>query len=217
MHSRVVKRVGTLSITTLLMMSGILSALPAKAASGDLPFEVVFPQEASQTHFSSSFGARRSGGRRHKGNDLMAPRMTEVYAIADGVVSYIGINRLSGRNLRILHEDGWTSYYLHLNNDMPGTDDGDAPWSLTAAPGIEEGAAVIAGQLIGWVGDSGNAEGTSPHTHFELRRNGRAINPYGFLSEAQARALEESEVRSVEYEAWLARNVIRERVAYPID
>ncbi|HJQ75658.1 MAG TPA: M23 family metallopeptidase [Acidimicrobiia bacterium] len=217
MHSRVVKRVGAVSITALMMMSGILTALSAKAATSELPFEVVFPQEASVTQFSSTFGARRSGGRRHKGNDLMAPRMTEVYAIADGVVDYVGINRLSGRNIRILHEDGWMSYYLHLNNDTLGTDDGDAPWTLTAAPGIEEGAPVLAGQLIGWVGDSGNAEGTAPHTHFELRRNGSAINPYQFLSAAQERALQKSHLRAVEYEAWLARKVIREQMAYPID
>ncbi|MGH3649491.1 MAG: M23 family metallopeptidase, partial [Acidimicrobiia bacterium] len=147
------------------------------------------PQDVSKTHFSSTYGARRSGGRRHHGNDLLAPRMTEVFAVADGMVIHVGVNRLSGRNVQIEHADGWTSYYVHLNNDNIGTDDGRADWTLTVAPAIEVGMAVEAGQLLGWVGDSGNAEGTTPHTHFELRHNGRPINPYSILRDAFERGL----------------------------
>ncbi|HET8739026.1 MAG TPA: M23 family metallopeptidase, partial [Acidimicrobiia bacterium] len=68
-----------------------------------------------------------------------------------------------------------------------GTDDGNAPWTLTVAPGIEVGAKVEAGQLIGWVGDSGNAEWTTPHTHFEIHLDGRALNPYELLTDAYER------------------------------
>lgn len=192
MHSRVPKRALVVAVAAIVGVGVISPALTARASTQP-PFEVVFPQETSKTDFSSTFGASRSGGRRHKGNDLMAPRMTEVYTVADGVVFYVGINRLSGRNIKIDHGDGWESYYLHLNNDNPGTDDGDAPWSLTVAPGIEDGRAVRAGQLIGWVGDSGNAESTAPHTHFELRHDGYAINPYSILSEAFERELAEQE------------------------
>jgi murein DD-endopeptidase MepM/ murein hydrolase activator NlpD len=166
---------------------GIIPATPAGASPNVPPFEITFPQEVSKTHFSSTFGAYRSGGRRHKGNDLMAPRMTEVYAVAAGTVIDVGTNRLSGRNVKIDHGSGWNSYYLHLNNDNPGTDDGDAPWTLTAAPGVEVGKVVEAGQLIGWSGDSGNAEWTSPHTHFEIRLNGRAVNPFSLLRDAYER------------------------------
>jgi murein DD-endopeptidase MepM/ murein hydrolase activator NlpD len=157
--------------------------LPAQAVA-EPPFEITFPQETSKTFFGSTYGDSRSGGRRHKGNDLIAPRMTEVYAVADGVVIHVGVSRLSGRTVRIDHGDGWTSHYIHLNNDNPGTDDGDAPWTLTVAPGIEEDMPVRAGQLIGWVGDSGNAERTTPHTHFEIRQDDRAINPYDILRDA---------------------------------
>lgn len=139
----------------------------------------------------------------------MAPRMTEVYAVTDGTVIHVGTNRLSGRNIRIEHVDGWTSHYVHLNNDNIGTDDGAAPWSLTVAPGIAEGVDVVAGQLIGWVGDSGNAEGTAPHTHFELRRNGVAINPYRLLLEAYD--------RDATHEAWLQAKLEGIPEDYPIE
>jgi len=177
-------------------IGGVLPTKPAVAATAP-PFEVVFPQETAKTDFTNSFGDSRSGGRRHKGNDLLAPRMTEVYAVAAGTVFFVGINNLSGRNLKIDHGAGWESYYLHLNNDNPGTDDGRAPWTLTVAPGVEVGRSVEAGQLIGWVGDSGNAEGTTPHTHFELRRNGVATNPYRLLVEAYAQAVQSEEAISL--------------------
>lgn len=167
--------------------------LPAQAAPTDPPFELAFPQEIEATTFVNTWGARRPGGRRHKGSDLLAPRLTEVFAAADGVVIKVDKNRSSGRNIRIDHGDGWTSHYLHLNNDTPGTDDGLAPWSMTLAPGIEVGREVKKGQMIGWVGDSGNAEDTVPHTHFEFRHDGRSVNPYYTLVEAYERDLERSE------------------------
>ncbi|MFP3882085.1 MAG: M23 family metallopeptidase [Actinomycetota bacterium] len=194
MHLRVLMRSLVLIAALAIGVGGVVPAMPATAhSSSEPPFEIIFPQEADKTDFTNSFGDSRSGGRRHKGNDLLAPRMTEVYAVADGTVTYVGINNLSGRNVKLEHVDGWESYYLHLNNDNPGTDDGQAPWTLTVAPGVEVGKEVEAGQLIGWVGDSGNAEGTTPHTHFELRHDGVAINPYRLLVEAYARAVEYEE------------------------
>jgi murein DD-endopeptidase MepM/ murein hydrolase activator NlpD len=176
----------------LLLMAALLGAAfvvigstsPAQAATPEPPFELHFPQDLTGTDWASTFGASRSGGRRHKGNDLMAPKMTQVYAAADGVVVTVSDGSSSGRYLTIEHAEGWSTTYMHLNNDDPGTDNGSADWSLTLAPGVEEGAAVIAGQLIGYVGDSGNAEWTGSHTHFELRLNNRAIDPYSILVES---------------------------------
>jgi murein DD-endopeptidase MepM/ murein hydrolase activator NlpD len=163
-------------------------ALPA-AASDASTVEFVFPQNAAVTQFTSSFGDARSGGRSHKGNDLMAPKLTPVYAIADGTVTMIREGGLAGRWIAIEHEDGWESWYMHLNNDTPGTDDGHGDWGFTIARGISVGERVVAGQLIGFSGDSGNAEPSSPHTHFELHRNGSAVNPYPYLRDAYERAL----------------------------
>lgn len=191
MHSRVPMRSLAFVAAVVVGFAGVIPALSAQAdAHTDPPFEIVFPQEASKTEFNDTFGQYRSGGRSHNGTDLLAPRMTEVYAIADGVVIYVGTNNLSGRNVKIDHGDSWESYYVHLNNDDIGTDDGRAPWTLTTAPGVEEGMGVDAGQLIGWVGDSGNAEGTTPHTHFEMRLDGSPINAYSLLAGAYERAIE---------------------------
>ncbi len=171
----------------VILIVGAVAALPAARAQAHdtgLPFEFKFPQDLQKTSFSNTWGARRSGGRGHKGTDLMADKGTEVYAFADGTINKIGDSRRPGRYLIIEHAGGWDTYYIHLNNDKPGTDDGAASWDLTVAPGLEVGSQVRAGQLIGWVGDSGNAEGSGSHTHFELLQNGRNINPYHALVEA---------------------------------
>lgn len=132
-----------------------------------------------------SFGDPRPGGRSHEGEDILAPKMTPVVAAASGVVIWAQAGG-SGRccALTLLHHDGWRTRYLHLNNDTPGTDDGRGHG---IAPDIEIGSEVAAGDLIGWVGDSGNAEDTPPHLHFELRRpDGRAVDPYPSLRAASA-------------------------------
>jgi len=123
---------------------------------------------------SIGFGACRAGCTRlHEGVDVMAPKMTEVYAVAEATVSWIGSQCCS---VFLQHDDGWRSWYIHLNNDTPGTDDG-LGWGI--AQGIVPGARVTAGQLIGWVGDSGNAEDTAPHLHFELHdANAVKVDPY---------------------------------------
>jgi hypothetical protein len=103
---------------------------------------------------------------------MSVPRLTPILAAANGVVTHVGENRCC--SVRIRHDDGWRSHYVHLNNDTAGTDDG---LGIGIAPWVVPGARVLAGQVIGWVGDSTNAEDTVPHLHFELRmRNGVAID-----------------------------------------
>lgn len=186
----IVKRAGALLTATLVAVMFVLPAMPADAHHLSPPFDLRFPQEVDKTAFSNDWGDGRSGGRRHRGTDLMAlEKMVEVYAVADGVVTKINERSRPGRYVIIEHEDGWDSLYIHLNDDNVGTDDGKAPWYLTLAPGIEEGVEVEAGQLIAWTGDSGNAEGSSSHTHFELHYNGREVNPYYYLAPAYDRDL----------------------------
>jgi murein DD-endopeptidase MepM/ murein hydrolase activator NlpD len=177
-----------LTLTTLIVVGATVPTLPAEVAS-EPPFVLDFPQDPQVTVFSSTFGASRSSGRRHEGNDLMAPKLTHVYAAAAGVVTVIDTHGSAGRYVEIQHQAGWATRYLHLNNDDPGTDNGRADWSLTLVPGLEVGTHVKAGQHIGYVGDSGNAEWTGSHTHFELAHDGGEVDPYPVLKDAYARAI----------------------------
>jgi murein DD-endopeptidase MepM/ murein hydrolase activator NlpD len=120
--------------------------------------------------FTGTFLAPRGGGtRRHHGNDLMAPKMTPLLAVFDGVVSFTRTDRPNAHNiLRLRSDDGWVAAYMHINNDTPGTDDGLGSLRYAFPADLQPGDFVRAGELIGWVGDSGNAESTPPHLHFEL-------------------------------------------------
>ncbi len=146
------------------------------------PPPIVFPI-VGEYRFTDTFGAPRDGGRRrHAGADIFAEKLVPIVAVADGVVEKVSEARLAGQYVIVRHDNGWRSKYLHLNNDTSGTDDGLA---LGYAEGIEEGVQVRAGMVIGFVGDSGNAETTAPHLHFALHQpNGLPINPHRALTRA---------------------------------
>lgn len=146
----------------------------------------IFPvvgQDGVDFAYSDTFGAPRGGGRTHHGVDIgtYGVKGVPVVAAADGWVRYVNwssdpldLNPDRCCTIALMHEDGWETWYIHLDNDTPGTDDG-LGWGI--APGILPGVDVKAGQLIGWVGDSGNAEGTSPHLHWEVHVDGVVVNP----------------------------------------
>lgn len=107
-------------------------------------------------------------GNLHTGQDLRGPRMTPLVACFGGVVWLEPkADPLAANSLVILGDAGWEALYAHLNNDTPGTTDNAASRDYAFAPGIENGARVVPGQVVGWMGDSGFA--TGPHLHFELR------------------------------------------------
>lgn len=146
-------------------------------------YDLVFPVEGEH-HFADTFWAGRSHGF-HTGQDIMADKMTPVVAAAAGFVRLVNWTARDHMNpdrccsLVIRHDDGWESWYIHLDNDTTGTDDGRG-WGIKRA--ITPGVRVEAGQHIAWVGDSGNAEHTPPHLHFELHDpSGTVVNPYRAL------------------------------------
>lgn len=147
-----------------------------------------FPQDPDTTWFLDTFGHVRADGHRHIGVDMHAPKGSPVYAVAAGVVTRIGISPRAGAYLVINHGGGWESWYMHLNTDSPGTDDGRGGHATAFAIDVVVGGFVDAGQPVGFVGDSGNAEHTLPHTHFELHRNGKALDPFSMLVNAHERA-----------------------------
>ncbi|USN52934.1 MAG: M23 family metallopeptidase [Candidatus Nomurabacteria bacterium] len=147
---------------------------------------IVFPTVASAVTFKDDYSAPRAG-HSHIGIDLIGPKMTPLYAAVDGVVSYIVIPEASwGYQIVIKDAEGWTYHYIHINNDTPGTNDGKGGPENAYAPGLKKGSTVTKGQLVGWMGDSGNAEGVTSHLHFEIHQpNGTPINPYESLIAAK--------------------------------
>lgn len=122
----------------------------------------------------NTWGAARGGGRRHRGIDIMAPTGRPVLAAADGVVVRMVWNALGGRTIYQRDASGdFILYYAHLDG---------------YAPGLEAGATLRQGDVIGFVGTTGNA--TTPHLHFEVMRQpnpkrwwgGRSFNPYSVLT-----------------------------------
>jgi murein DD-endopeptidase MepM/ murein hydrolase activator NlpD len=119
---------------------------------------------------SDSWHDPRDGGSRlHKGIDIFAPRGTEVVAVTDGIISYIGDQPKGGHCLWLTTENGSSFFYAHLER-----------W----APGLYEGMEVQGGDLLGYVGKTGNAARTPTHLHFGINQNDEMINPYPLLARA---------------------------------
>lgn len=112
--------------------------------------------------FSNTWGAPRSGGRRHKGVDMFNRRNTPLVAVLDGTVRFSS-NSLGGLSTHVYSDNGTTYYYAHLESHPTN---------------ISSGQRVSAGTVVGFLGNSGNARYTSPHLHFEIRPGGVAVNPY---------------------------------------
>jgi murein DD-endopeptidase MepM/ murein hydrolase activator NlpD len=162
-----------------------------QSAYGDAPVSTVhfvvpmaFPV-VGKVSYSDSFLACRDGcTRRHFGQDLMGHKMEPLIAAFDGTVTDLQRETSVGQGnyLSIRSRDRvWTVNYLHVNNDAPGTDDGKGTLNNAFLPGLHVGSPVVRGQLVGWLGDSGNAESAGAHLHFELRHgdawSGTVYNP----------------------------------------
>jgi murein DD-endopeptidase MepM/ murein hydrolase activator NlpD len=117
-----------------------------------------------------SWHAPRDGGSRlHTGIDIFAPKGTAIVAVEDGIVSYIGDQPKGGHCLWLTTESGTSFYYAHLDR-----------W----APGLYEGMEVQSGDLLGFVGNTGNAIHTPSHLHFAINQNDEMVNPYPVLTRA---------------------------------
>ncbi|WP_052668535.1 M23 family metallopeptidase [Nitriliruptor alkaliphilus] len=122
--------------------------------------------------FVNDWAYPRSGGRRHEGTDVFAPRGTPIVAVADGtvdtVVTFDRPGSLGGRTVTVV-DGAARQYYAHLEG-------------VTA--GLRRGDLVRAGDLLGWVGTSGNARGTPPHLHLGWYVEDVAVNPFASLAVA---------------------------------
>ena len=122
------------------------------------------------------------------GNDLMGAKLDHELAARrrDDRVRARRHRAAPGQHAHLTGTDGWNYWYIHINNDTPGTDDGKNPARWRFAPGIAEGVHVKRGQFIAYMGDSGEAETTDPHLHFEIHTpDDTVIDPYTSLRLAQ--------------------------------
>jgi Peptidase family M23 len=152
----------------------------AQAAVPRLAFPVV-----GNVSFTNDYGAPRPGGW-HQGNDLMARWRAPAIAAERGTVELHTGSSIGTCMLYLRGASGYTYVYIHLNNDLTAKseDSGGCTRGVAYAPGLRTGDFVRKGELLGYVGDSGDAENGSPHLHFEIRRNGSPQNPYNHLRAA---------------------------------
>jgi len=169
----------------ILFLAFIIGALPLAnlQAAGEIR-SIVFPVIGSVSYYDD-FGAARVG-HTHEGNDLMGRKMMPLVAAVDGVVRWTQYPQPDwGYAISLSDADGYQYWYLHVNNDNKGSDDGQGGGILAYAPDVINGAKVLKGQLIGWMGDSGNAEGTMAHLHFEIHSpDGTPYSPFASLQAA---------------------------------
>lgn len=134
---------------------------PATAVAKELVFPV-----SGKANIGSYWGDSRDGGdRRHEGIDIFATRGTAVVAVTDGYVLDVAIDAIGGKTVTIQSDDySWRSYYAHLDEQT-----------------VRPGQLVKKGQLIGTVGNTGNARTTPAHLHFGIYEPAGAIDPLPYV------------------------------------
>jgi hypothetical protein len=164
-----------------VLVTNLTRIAPTGAANVDEVRSIIFPVLGGGS-FRDDYHAPRASGPHHA-TDIFAPKMRPLVAAVDGTISFVAYPQPSyGWFIRITDDQGYDYLYIHINNDTPGTDDGQGGAMNAYAFDMDRGNRVVAGQLIGWVGDSGNAETTPPHLHFEIEApDGTKLNPYHSL------------------------------------
>jgi murein DD-endopeptidase MepM/ murein hydrolase activator NlpD len=180
-----VKKLIVLSSAAWLLVALLAAAeragLGVKLAAVALPFKAAMlyaaPPDAvlsvpvegvRAARIKSSWHAPRAGGRLHEGQDIFAARGTAVRSATAGYVVRVGENALGGNTVYVLGAGGRTYYYAHLD---------------AYAPDASVGSYVTPGTVLGYVGTTGNAAGTSPHLHFGVYTSAGAIDPLPLLSD----------------------------------
>lgn len=117
---------------------------------------------------SPNFGDPRSGGRKHEGEDMLAPLGTPIVSPTDAVVLRTGVGPSEGNYVYTANPSGETFVYMHLDR---------------IGEGVNSGVVLKRGSLIGYVGDTGNAKGGAAHLHFEIHNSsGTPVDPFPRLT-----------------------------------
>ncbi|WP_312307517.1 M23 family metallopeptidase [Acinetobacter variabilis] len=145
-------------------------ALVKKLNHMRMPSSLPIPVDRVQAReLKDTWGASRSSGRLHEGIDILAPRGTKVRSATPGLIADLRNNNLGGKVVWILGPGGTWHYYAHLEGHKRG---------------LKVGNYVKKGDVIGYVGNTGNARHTAPHLHYGLYLNGKGrgvVNPYPYL------------------------------------
>src|SRR5215213_8313379 len=157
-------------ITERLPAANLLSLRNARLYFKEPDRKLVMPvRNVRARQLKDSWHAPRDGGERlHQGQDIFAPRGTPVHSATEGYVVRIGENRLGGQTVSVFGAGGRVYYYAHLDS---------------YARGIAVGDFVTTRTVLGYVGTTGNAQGTPPHLHFGVYTPSGAINPLPMLTD----------------------------------
>ncbi|MEB3767399.1 M23 family metallopeptidase [Acinetobacter sp. MD2] len=170
-------------ITLNLILLAACSTTPRRSTQPQLPAQVVLKLKAmplnthlpipvkgiSTNQLQDTWGNARSMGRTHEGIDILAPRGTPVTSATEGMIASLQGNTLGGTVIWIIGPAGSWHYYAHLEKQKRGLKVGDI---------------VHVGEVIGYVGNSGNARHTVTHLHYGIYLAGKgrgATNPYPYL------------------------------------
>jgi len=192
---RLSKRVQLLSgfvvVLLLLMVSGAGSLLADKVVfyarvarlSMQRPDQkLAMPlEDVSKRQITDTWHAPRGTDRLHEGQDIFALKGTPVLSATNGLVYNIGENNLGGQTVSVIGSGGRVYYYAHLDK---------------YAPGLEVGDRVTTHTVLGYVGTTGNAQGTPPHLHFGIYTSSGAINPLPLLTDRTVPRLTNAQPRT---------------------
>ena len=125
-------------------------------------------KEVKRRQIANTWGAARGEGRSHEGQDIFAPKGTPILSATSGYIVKIGDDNLGGRTVSVVGDGGRKYYYAHLDS---------------YARNLEVGDFVTRQTVLGYVGSTGNADGTPPHLHFGVYTGTGAINPLPLLTD----------------------------------
>ncbi|HEY2964089.1 MAG TPA: M23 family metallopeptidase [Pyrinomonadaceae bacterium] len=166
------------AVFLLLMVTGVGGAIAdklvfyarvARLSMQEPDRKIAMPlEDVAKRQIADTWGAPRGTGRQHEGQDIFAPKGTPVLSATRGFVYNIGENNLGGQTVSVIGAGGRVYYYAHLD---------------AYAPGLEVGDRVTTRTVLGFVGTTGNAQGTPPHLHFGIYTSSGAINPLPLLAD----------------------------------
>lgn len=153
-----------LSLSALFSFSTV-NKKPVPAAA-KLSKKLIFPVSGKKSNIGSFWGDERDGGARsHEGIDIFARKGTPVVAVCNGVIASRHNGGIGGKTISLQAADyPWAAYYAHLDKQM-----------------VREGQYVKKGQVLGTVGNTGNARYTPSHLHFGIYKDSGAVNPLPYV------------------------------------